>query len=158
MGWKTFGVQKTVYNICYIYIYSIWNIPFPFPLFVLFRSRPKVQLGAFLGGVGLKKCYGTPLLSLGLVDPNSKKKGASRIWAMKKGPGLFRLYGVKLYCPLLNVLLYPIVGIPNKKQPGFNGNGRIFVRLRKFGSCWRLGMWHRGVGLSWKGLVHPGPG
>ena len=49
----------------YIYIY-VRSIPLPFALFVLFnRSRPKVQLGAFLGGFGLKKWYGTPLLYLG---------------------------------------------------------------------------------------------
>ena len=35
---------------------------------------------------------------------------------MKKGPGLFRLYLVKLYCPLFIVfVIYHDIGIPNPK-------------------------------------------
>ena len=75
---------------------------------------------------------------------------------MKKGPGLFRLYLVKLYCPLLKVLLYPIIGIPNTKTTRIQWK-RPHVReaqevrqLLKVGGVTQGGWFElKGVGPPW---------
>ena len=101
MGWKTFGVQKPVYIYKY-YIYETCHFLSPYLFYSDLGQRFNWVL--FSGVLDWKSAMGLHFCLWVWWIPTRQKKVLTEFEQWKKHC-LFRLYGVKLYCPLLKVLL-----------------------------------------------------